>query len=129
MSLGQFNENHAIQTTQFFFVSDGTSQKGVSSQQSFDTRYDQCLCMNAGLIDHVVNIGFQLGPPNINIISVNVPAGAGLGGVPPVDLLLNFGTTLQPGLVVPSGSQLAVNLEVAVVADNDVLMTFLGGTL
>lgn len=129
MPLSQYSETHALQSTQVFNVSDGTNQLGIGSSQQTDSRWDQIYATNAGLIDHVVNMAMVYGPPDQHMYSVNVPAGAGLGGVPGVYLLLNVGTTLQPGLVIAVGQQLVVNLEVGVVADGDVHLTAFGGLL
>jgi hypothetical protein len=128
MSLSKLNEIQPYAANHAFLISDGTGQQVLASPTDRFVSIDEIFVVNTDGIPHVVNVGVGAGGPYA-IISVTVPSGAGAGGVAPVALLAVGLPSTIPNLTVDKGQYLQLWLEVAVVTDQAVQATAVGGYL
>lgn len=90
-------------------------------------RLDSIWGTNSDAIDHVVEISATDGTSTVLLGSANIPAGAGYAAAPPIDLLAVILGLSQLGIAVGAGSQLFVNVEIAVVPTFVVTLLGVGG--
>ena len=129
MGLSTFDEQIPLNATKTLVNGMGTTYQTLVNPPSNNLRIDAILAANSDAIDHVLNIALFAGGDDFQIVSVNVPAGAGSGGVNPVDVLGSGPLPIQGGFVLWPGNSVDVQVEVAVVGGADVRITALGGSV
>lgn len=127
MGIQQFDESTALLAQYQFTNGDGTTVIALLQNLQSPARCDQLAAVNADSIDHTVTVSITWFSSPVPIGSVLVPAGAGLLGVPPVNLLAPILFAPQAGIVIPIQGQLNVNMDVAVTGSNPVSVVALGG--
>lgn len=129
MGTGQFNEIYPFNLVNELADTDGTNLVQMLGVGQFYRRLDQVSLSNNDTIDHVVALVVSLNSVTARVACINVPAGSGFAGVPPVEVYTATPTTPVGGLVVDVNALLYVTLEVAM-ATGKVLQVFAsGGTL
>lgn len=103
MPLQQFDER-VVNVTNFWFDDTATPLLPGSMGLAIgpDQRFDVIMAANNDTINHIVGFTFVANLTRGVIGSVTVPAGAGYGAVPPVDVLAAMLPTAQPFLLVES---------------------------
>lgn len=127
---GQFNEVYPLFGT-FTFLSSYTpgTAENVTNLGGGPGRVDVLLATNADAVAHVVHIKVIVGGTPNQVGDVNVPAGAGVGSVAPVDVLAAIMPSTQQGIVLPVGYDLAAVMSAAPGAGTYVTLAAFGGTL
>src|SRR5260370_22008797 len=117
MSNQQFAETTPSVAGQTFVAADTTAVKTLYQPQSaIGGRVDSILCTNSDVIDHYVAVYLNTPSATTRIGSVKVPAGAGFGAVPSVDLVSGLPVTNVLGLLIRATGLVALSMEVAVTA-------------
>lgn len=129
MGTGQFAEIYPFNLVTQLVDSDATNLVQMLGVGQFNRRLDQVTLSNNDTIDHVVALVVSLNAVAARVICVNVPAGSGFGGVPPVEAYPATPTTSVAGLVVDVNALLYVTLEVALNTGKVVQVFASGGTL
>lgn len=124
-----FNEQFPISFAHEFLAADGTTEVGVYVQGSYGCRYDTAYCRNEDVIDHDVVLVFQSGTGGTARLTVLVPAGAGVGAVPPVEMFSKLFGAQQSGQAFAQADSFAIGMAVAVTAAFTVRVWLSGGQL
>jgi len=82
-----FNETGFLNFAQTWTDADGDSEFTMYSGDYSYKRIDSILVTNEDTDDHIVQVFHQRSGQPYTMCSVNVPAGSGTGGVPPVDIV------------------------------------------
>ena len=129
MGLQAFDETLAVLAQENLVNANGTAYSALVPSGTGQKRLDAIVTTNTDAIAHVVNLQVTVGATSTFLGSVSVPAGAGVGGVAPVDLIAGLGLASLTALVLPAASILSVAVAVAVTAPQTVAMTAFGGTV
>jgi hypothetical protein len=96
-------------------------------------RVDSITVVNTDSIDHVLQVAIDSNPRSDEeygiLATVVVPAGAGNGTVPVVDLLAAFPVTLQQGFAVDWSAEISFRTTVAVTTGARIGITTIGGAI
>lgn len=126
----QFNEVYPIAGTYTFLNSYVPATWGtVVTVSTTPGRVDQLLALNSDTVAHVITIRTTNGSTTQFWGSVSVPAGAGFGGVAPVDVLAAILPSTQLYLLLMQGYSLQGDIPAAPAAGTYVELTAAGGTL
>lgn len=129
MALSQLSETAPIVANVGIDNSNGTSDINLVGPPYGAWRVDSLLMQTDDTASRVVDVkiahqGF------VSIIgSATLPAGAGLGGSPSVDLLQALPTSAQSNIVLGAGDELIIAMETAITSGKSSTITVLGGTL
>lgn len=129
LGIQQFDENSGLIVQYGFTSTDGTTAVQLLENLQVAVRVDQISAINTDAIDHHADVVLIAGGTPFVLGSVTIPAGAGVGGVPNVDLLTPSLHAPQAGIVIPYDMGLSVGMEEAVVFGALVAVTVLGGWL
>ena len=114
MGLSQFDEQLAIVGVGIINAATGTGRIAAAPFQGRQHRVDAVYCTNTDVIAHNVRLWLNRGGVFGLLGSENVPAGAGTGGSPSIDLIATCLPASQTGLVLDNTCELDVSVEVAV---------------
>jgi hypothetical protein len=122
-----FDERVAIQPAATFESADGVINETIIQGSRNGVRLDSLQATNSDAIDH--ELGFQLNASGyaVEMGTVNIPAGAGFGGVPPVDIMAAIAPTQIGGIIITKDWSFVVENLVAVVFPNKVSVWAFGG--
>ena len=106
--------------------SDGTTPKVMAIGLAKGTRIDAILVSSTSIAPRVFNLllGNGGGP---SLTSVSIPAGAGFGATPPVDVLSLVPGYMSGGIILPYGEFLSAGLELALLTGETILVATQGG--
>lgn len=107
----------------------GTGTVSVGSPDYQADRYDAIFLSQDDVAAHVVALTVAATGGALPIASVSVPAGAGFGGVAPVELVSAAMPAQTPYLLIPEGATLYVNVEVTMPGAKVLNLVGLGGRL
>jgi hypothetical protein len=127
MGLSQLEEVQPLQEQFRWTNASGTGTNNAANTAAGRYRIDGILVTNTDTIAHVIRYYYATGGQVRLIGSVNVPAGQGTGGTPPVDCLPALIGTSQWQMVLPVGDLILISFEVAIVSPYLVDMVFFGG--
>lgn len=129
MSLTAFDEHAPFIGIRPLVNANGTTQQNVVSNSPLQTRIDVMLASNDDTIAHTITI--LAGPVGgaKRIGSASVPAGTGVLGQPSMDILKAALPPSQVGIVLDGGSELDVQLDVAMVGTSTLTVMAIGGYL
>src|SRR6266581_6119863 len=127
MGLSQFDEQLAIVGVGIINAATGTARIAAAAFQGRQHRVDSVFCTNTDVIAHVVRLWMNKGGVFALLGSETIPAGAGTGGAPSIDLLASCLPVGEAGLVLDNTCELDVSVEVAVTLTNEVDVTLQGG--
>ena len=130
MGTQQFNESYPV----FAGLSlDSTyvanTQTAIGVQANYPSRWDTLQAANDDTITHTVTVYLFDNPTYFPLGEVDVPAGAGNGTTPTVDLIQPFLPTTMHGFAVPTYYQLAVSVGEAITAGKHIYFSATGGQL
>jgi hypothetical protein len=125
--MGASSETQPLVAIVTFLAADGTTIKGVNPAQSGPYRIDAVAITNTDTIAHNVAFYIHTGAGNTLLGSVAVPAGTGLAGVKPVELIEAWNLTQLTGFNLDATRQLYAGMEVAVAGAFVVTITGFGG--
>jgi hypothetical protein len=117
------NEGASIEST------DGTNWVSVHGGIQSLCRIDTILVTNSDSVDHVVNLRMNANAAQTRLTSVNLPAGTGSAGVPPVDLIAAIPGVLAGGIPLYAFTTLEAQAEVAFGAGTGAQISVVGGSL
>lgn len=129
MAIGVFAEVHALNGSGQILAATGSNQVIIGPNGPNDSRWDQCFATNNDVIDHVLLVGLYLAGISVEVGSVNLPAGTGWNGSPPVNVFVSLFGAGQPGLVMTAVDDIYFSVPVAVTLTNEVDISLFGGTL
>ncbi len=129
MGLTQFDEQLAIVGVGIINAATGTARIAAAPFQARQHRVDAVYCTNTDVIAHVVRLWMNKGGVFGLIGSETIPAGAGTGGAPSIDLLATCLPVGEVGLLLDSSCELDVSVEVAVTLSNEVDVVLQGGNV
>lgn len=97
MSVAMYEERTPLLSLVKFQVADGTALKTIATGSMAGIRFDDILMTNDGAADHVVEL--VLGSPAVDYLlgSINVPAGTGKAGTPPLSAAATLAPANQAG--------------------------------
>lgn len=124
-----FNEVYPFNLVNQLTDADATNLVQMLGVGQFARRLDQVSLSNNDTIDHVVALVVSLNAVAARVACVNVPAGSGFAGVPPVEVYPATSATPVGGLVVDVNALLYVTLEVALNTGKVLQVFASGGTL
>jgi hypothetical protein len=113
MSFGQFDERILTAYHADFDDSYPLDTFEFISPGNFGSRLDVGFACNTDTVDHVLSAWQNGVIDRYTLGSVVIPAGAGNGTIPAVDIVAAFGTINQPCLVAAPGNSLYLVLEAA----------------
>ncbi len=126
MSLGVYDERNPTAQVAFLDSTNGVAFKEILAANPRNFRVDNILVASTSVVDKVVILA--LGATEAyRMPAVIVPAGAGDGVVPAVDLIAALGTLGQGALVLAVNRALDVRVTVAMGAGETLYLTILGG--
>lgn len=127
MSFTTFDERIAESYETFFDTAyvPGTSTVIINDGQA--RRFDAIYLGNADVVDHVVGLSISNGTIDLPCASIVVPAGAGVGGVPPIDIVALQANANLLGFVIPRGGGLNWLVEEAIGVTGFVTLATQGG--
>jgi hypothetical protein len=128
VSLQQFDERNPVQVGVGIVAANTTTDVAIISAAALDTRIDSVLATNTDTIPHVVGLRVGIGGGAYSLGTVSVPAGAGTGGAPTVDVLASGFPTTQVGFILKNGNTLSGHVEVTMVGGSYVHLVAIGGT-
>ena len=100
---------------------------GMGPIPAYAHRIDYVYVTNNDTIDHVVDVHYVVLSNPTLLGSCNVPAGSGLAGVPPVDVLAGVLGAPGLGLAFAAASNIDLSVEVAIVPTFTMTVVALGG--
>lgn len=116
MGLAIFDERVSFTTRTQILAADTTTLKQISGTiAAAAARLDNLLLTNSDGIDHKIVFWETLSGVNYRVGSVDVPAGAGAGGLPAVDAIPLMVSSGQAGILVDNVTVLSFSVEIAVV--------------
>lgn len=122
-----FDETQVITLKAKIVAADTTTLKTLFGSSAVQARIDNLLLTSNDTIDHKVVIWVTNASINYVVGSVDVPAGAGHGGVAPVDAIPLIVVAGQQGLLVDSTTTYSYSVEVAVTSTFEVDCVGMGG--
>ena len=126
---GQFNEVYAQENSQTFLAADAVAAKIVFDPAPYMGRVDAIVATSTDVVDHYLTLSYNNVTATGSLGTVKVPAGAGYGAVPAVDVIAGLPASIQTNLTFGLGSILYGFLDTAVTAAFEVDVTAVGGTL
>jgi hypothetical protein len=107
----------------------GTTPQVVASPAPPSYRMDQFYWSSTDAIDHVVHFGWFDGSTFFEIFNFTLPALAGQGSVPAVDMFALAPASLATGFAAASFTALAIQLEVPLTSTTTISYSWFGGQL
>jgi hypothetical protein len=126
MALAQLNESRPLFATRTALPADTTVAQQILAALAADARVDSIICVSTDTVDRVVDLFYHTNA-NFQLSSMTVPAGAGTGIIPSVDLMTNPIFAAQGGLVIRAGDSLQEAVETTITAAKQIGMVVLGG--
>ena len=129
MGLSFFDEQRPVQQVNKIDAAVGTALVVAWNEEPFPSRVDWIIVANSDVIPHVVDVWYNKSSYGVLVGSVSVPAGAGYGGSPSIDLLAAMMAVPFTGLLFDNNGSLSYSVEVAVTAAFTVTLLTIGGDL
>jgi hypothetical protein len=127
--LSTFNETHPSNVAQVLDNALGTGTRTWDAPGFADWRVDAVFATNTDSIDHVVDVFYVATGTPVLWFSVNVPAGSGVGSVPPVNLLAGLATPYNLGFPLTVYDSLQLANEVSATVSGSVYVLVFEATL
>lgn len=127
MSIAQFDERTPLSHTVGIVAANTTTNQTIATGAVAGERIDDILLSNDDSIAHVVNINLTIAAAACRLASINVPAGSGVAGVPPVQVFPAQSPTNQGGYPLAAGQVLTAAVEVTMQTTSVLRVTTLGG--
>lgn len=127
MGLSQFDETVPRVSQLVLNSGNGTTPATVWDWGTDVARVDAAFVSNNDVIPHVVDLILNNGSVATLLGSASVPAGAGYGGAPAVDVVAAVLVSALNGLPLGIGDFLQVGVEVAITAAFEVHVSMFGG--
>jgi hypothetical protein len=124
--LAQFNEIAPYGTNVVLSNASGTSEVTLVSSNVARLRIDAIVCTNTDTVAHVLDIKLQYVASHV-IGSVTIPAGAGYGAVPSIEVVQALNLPNVPGFILPATCFINVQLEVTLTSGKVVELCAIGG--
>ncbi len=121
----EYRNLHFLNTQ--YVTADGTNPKNIFTGVPTASRVDSVVLQNTDTIDHVVDIATGHASVTVGLCSVNVPAGAGTGTTPPVELFQALALNNVPCIYLNSAEVLRISLAVAMQAGKQLNVSASGG--
>jgi hypothetical protein len=129
MGLSTFDEFLPISQRTLIKAAQTTAIQQIAVSVNGSLRIDNVLVSNNDVIAHVVDLVVSSGVTPTIIGGASVPAGTGYAGTKSIDLLATALPATLVGLVLPLGTGLYANAEVAVTSTFELDLTVLGGVV
>lgn len=113
MGFQNFDGRTPISLQKHFLAADATNWWDMGYAPSSHQLINAVLLTNSDAIAHVVRVALKISSSYFVFGSVSVPAGAGLAGVAPVELIAFLPLLANAGVLVTWNNQCALALEVA----------------
>lgn len=126
-NLQSFGESQPLVQQTTFAAGDTTVAKSILSAQTGPYRVDQILLTNNDSGAHNVDLYIRIGSTNTLWGSVGVPAGSGVGGIPPQEVFAQMAITGFSGIALPGADTMQMAMETTIGGSNLVTVTVLGG--
>lgn len=127
MSFQTFDERIALAIGSQLLPADTTVAKSFWTIAGDVRRLDTVVLSSTDTVDRVVQFSVLLGATNFPLFEVNVPAGAGHGVVPAVELFATINQVNLVGIVIPTNGTLQWSAVVTVTAAKAITAVALGG--
>lgn len=127
MPLQQFDERVATLNIYVITAADATDFNTVVESPGSGQRVDSILLANDDTIAHVVTFQLSGVIPDCIIGSVNVPAGQGFAGTPPLEAIAALALGAVAALILPIGCNINARADVAVTAAKHLYVCAMGG--
>lgn len=127
MSFQVFDERIALGAASQLAPADTTVAKSFWTADAQVRRLDAIVLSSTDTSDRAVQFAINLGAADQALFEVNVPAGAGHGIVPPIEVFQTLNLTNLPALVVPGGGTLRWNAVVTVTTAKVIQAVAFGG--
>jgi hypothetical protein len=127
MATSVYSETRPIVQQRVLAIVSGTDPFSVLDWGSDNARIDVLIASSTEAIDHVLTVLIN-SSEGIAVGSVNIPASAGHGAVPAVDVLAGLPFPLRNGWAQTPAETVEVALEVACVA-GEIALVALGGVI
>ncbi len=127
MSTTAFTEYAPLNFTGSINNASGTTAHTLTTAQTGRYRVDECYFTNFDSIAHVINVSLTVGGTRANFASVNVPAGAGTGGVPAVEAVAAAFPAGAVGAALNPTDTLQLQAEVALTGATTLSYAVFGG--
>ena len=129
MSFQTFDERIALGAASQLLPADTTVAKSFWTADAQVRRLDAIILSSTDTVDRAVQFAINLGSTDQALFEVNVPAGAGHGIVPPVEVFQTLNLTNLAGMVFPVSGTLRWNAVVTITAAKLVQAVALGGIM
>jgi hypothetical protein len=127
MSFQVFDEHTLVNYLTRIANAQGTTPVAVATAPQPGLRIDAIIAGNDDSIDHVVEFGIDNGAQAHYLGSVVVPAGAGQGGVPAVDVLAALQVGTLGAVLVAPDIEVVARVPVAMQGASYLYLTTVGG--
>ena len=114
MGLTQFEETTPLNQVSSFVAASGLDKQYFGGANPTNGRVDSLFGINTDSIDHVVDLWYSGSGDFFLIGSANIPAGSGIHGVPPVDILTAIYGPATVQIVEGPNDNFSLSMEVAV---------------
>lgn len=108
--------------------SDGINYATIPAGKSNGWRFDVMIASNTDTIDHNLNLRYSSGGNFVYLGTVKVPAGAGQGLVPAVDVIGSLAGALVGGIVIGGSDGLSMRVEETITSPDRVSVLMWGGS-
>lgn len=129
MGVQLFNEAFPVLYGLQLANGDGTTVTLLTQSLLQFQRIDHILASNNDTIPHVLNITAFVNANEQRVASASVPAGAGYGGIPPVDVIATGAPASLDGIPLAANVHLSAQLEIAMVGGSLMNLLATGGLL
>lgn len=110
-------------------AADGTAQKELIQTTNTPYRVDSIKVTSTAAAQRFLKVGFYFAGAWNSIANIAIPAGSGVDGVPPVDILATQGIAAQYGWQLALKSGLAFSVSVALTGAEKITVAVFGGQL
>lgn len=129
MGIQQYDESAPLVGMAQIVNADGTGVVTLDTSTTARRRYDSILVTSTAVADHKLTIWTYVGAFGNKLGVVNIPAGAGSGAVPGVEVIAGLALGNVGAIVLPPVTDLKAKLEVTLGAGELMYITLLGGSL
>lgn len=129
MGLSIFDEQKPANDHWTIDAAYGTATYLSNTDSRGPSRYDQIWVANSDTIPHVVGLSFMQSSVACRLGGVSVPAGAGWGATPAIELLSSILGALNTGIVVSPNELVGVNVDVTMLGASECRFSFFAGSL
>ena len=127
MAMSAYDEIVPIVDGVFIVAADGTAQKSLTQVGFVPYRVDSIKVTSTAAAARFLKVEFYIAGGWASIANILIPAGSGVDGIPPVDILATQGIAVQGVWLLTLASALAFSISVALTGGEKITAVVFGG--